>query len=66
MEDLNYLFQREQVELHRAQEAPDVSGRIAHMALAQGYARRIRDHRLSRKAPHQGKAPVRATGEVSA
>lgn len=65
MEDLNYLFHREQVELLRAQEAPCMSGRIAHMALAQGYARRIRDHRLSRKAPFQRKATVCATGEVA-
>ncbi|HJT41564.1 MAG TPA: hypothetical protein VJ762_14640 [Sphingobium sp.] len=46
MEDLNFLLQREQEELLRSQSAPCAAARAAHHGLAQGYARRIRDHRL--------------------
>jgi hypothetical protein len=46
MDDLNYLLRREQEELLRAQYAPCISTRAAYQGLAQGYARRIRDHRL--------------------
>lgn len=45
MEDLNYLLQREQEELLRSQAAPGSAARAAHQGLAEGYARRIRDHR---------------------
>ena len=46
MEDLNYLLRREQEEILRADFASCPAARTAHHGLAQGYARRIRDHRL--------------------
>jgi hypothetical protein len=46
MDDLNHLLKREQEELLRAQAATCSKTRISHHGLAQGYARRIRDHRL--------------------
>lgn len=45
MEDLNYLLKREQVELLKAQQSTCASARAAHRLLADGYGRRIREHR---------------------
>ncbi|EQA96888.1 hypothetical protein FHS51_001372 [Sphingobium wenxiniae] len=44
MEDLNHLLKREQEEMLRAQASRCSATRHAHQGLAQGYARRIRDH----------------------
>ncbi|CAM5386909.1 hypothetical protein ACFSUK_17605 [Sphingobium scionense] len=46
MEDLNYLLKREQEEIMRAKASICFAARTAHEGLAQGYAKRIRDHRL--------------------
>jgi hypothetical protein len=41
--DLNELFQRHQISLERAANAASVEARHAHLELANGYARRIRE-----------------------
>lgn len=45
MEDLNYLLKCEQVELLKEQQSMCATSRAAHRTLAEGYSRRIREHR---------------------
>jgi len=45
MEDLNYLYHREQVSLMRAATAACVCSRAVHRGLANGYAGRIANRR---------------------
>lgn len=41
MEDLNYLYYRQQVSLMRADEAACACSRWSHLGLARGYSARI-------------------------
>lgn len=51
MDDLNYLYQRQQVSLMAAESAVTTEGRLAHSALARAYGRRIDTLRAEMRAP---------------
>lgn len=56
MEDLNYLYMRQQVALMAADSAACSSSRSAHHALARAYGRRITVVRAAGLAPAQAAA----------
>ncbi|HVF37947.1 MAG TPA: hypothetical protein VNA29_08420 [Sphingomicrobium sp.] len=45
--DLNYLYQRYSISLHMSESADCGCSRIAHRKLADGYAARIADAKIS-------------------
>lgn len=51
MEDLNYLYQRQQVSLMAAESSATMEGRASHTALARAYGRRIDAMRADLRAP---------------
>jgi len=50
MEDLNYLYSRQQISLMAAESATTLEARFAHTALARAYGRRIDAHRKAEPA----------------
>ncbi|MGF7151895.1 hypothetical protein FHS96_005563 [Sphingomonas zeicaulis] len=47
MDDLNYLYHRQQVSLMMAQAAPDACSRASHNAMAKAYESRIGTMRIA-------------------
>lgn len=66
MDDLNYLFHREQVSLLRAQSAASSESRCVHEGLARAYGDRIRDHRAPYRTPLKNGAAAFSLNSVLA